>query len=132
MKQQLTTSALLSSLFAAGIFALALPVNAQQMGGPGMVGNSMPGPGAQQMSGLQHDMSTQMMGMAGQMSNGNMSAAQQKLMGEQMRTMGSMMGDMSGLMGQGMMMDANTQNRMNQMRTQMNGMMHGGGSPMMK
>ena len=132
MKQKLTISALLSSLFAAGIFALALPVNAQQMGGPGMKGNSMPGPGAQQMTGLQHDMSTQMMGMAGEMAKGNMSAAQQKMMGEQMRTMGTMMGDMSGLMGQGMMMDANTQNRMNQMRTQMNGMMHGGGSPMMK
>lgn len=132
MKQQLTTSALLSSLFAAGIFALALPVNAQQMGGPGMMGNTMPGPGAQQMSGLQHDMSTQMMGMAGEMAKGNMSAAQQKLMSERMRTMGTMMGDMSGMMGQGMMMDANTQNRMNQMRTQMDGMMHGGGSPMMK
>ncbi|WP_018079102.1 hypothetical protein [Thiobacillus denitrificans] len=135
MKQHLTTSALLSSLFAAGIFALALPVNAQQMG-PGMagnkMGNSMPGPGAQQMSGLQHDMSTQMMGMAGQMGNGNLSAAQQKLMSERLRTMGTMMGDMSGMMGQGMMMDANTQNRMNQMRTQMDGMMHGGGSPMMK
>ncbi|MHB1084873.1 MAG: hypothetical protein ACYCZA_08535 [Thiobacillus sp.] len=132
MKQHLTTSALLSSLFAAGILALALPVNAQQMGGPGMMGNSMPGPGIQQMSGLQHDMATQMMGMAGEMAKGNMSAAQQKLMSERMRTMGNMMGDMSGMMGQNMMMDANTQNRMNQMRTQMNGMMHGGGSPMMK
>lgn len=135
MKQNLIASALLSSILAAGMFALALPASAQQMG-PGMagnkMGNSMPGPGAQQMSGLQHDMSTQMMGMAGEMAKGNMSAAQQKMMGEQMRTMGTMMGDMSGLMGQGMMMDANTQNRMNQMRTQMNGMMHGGGSPMMK
>ncbi len=96
MKQKLTISALLSSLFAAGIFALALPVNAQQMGGPGMKGNSMPGPGAQQMTGLQHDMSTQMMGMAGEMAKGNMNAAQQKLMSERMRMMGTMMGDMSG------------------------------------
>ncbi len=132
MKQKLTTSVLLSFLFAAGILALALPVSAQQMGGPGMKGNGMPGPGAQQMSGLQHDMSTQMMGMAGEMAKGNMNAAQQKMMSERMRTMGTMMGDMSGMMGQGMMMDANTQNRMNQMRTQMDGMMHGGGSPMMK
>ncbi len=132
MKQNLIASALLSSILAAGMFALALPASAQQMGGPGMKGNSMPGPGAQQMSGLQHDMSTQMMGMAGQMGNGNLSAAQQKLMSERMRTMGTMMGDMSGMMGQGMMMDANTQNRMNQMRTQMDGMMHGGGSPMTK
>lgn len=132
MKQNFTTSALLSSLFAAGIFALALPVNAQQMG-PGMMGgNTSPGPGAQQMSGLQHDMAAQMMGMAGEMARGNLNADQQKLMSERMRTMGTMMDDMSGMMGQGMMMDANTQNRMNQMRTQMDGMMHGGGSPMMK
>src|SRR3569832_2312366 len=126
MKQHSTTSTLLSSLFAAGILALALPVNAQQMG-PGMMGNTAPGPGAQQMSGLQHDMATQMMGMAGEMAKGNMSVAQQKLMGERMR----MMGEMSGMRGQGMMMNADTQNRMNQMRMQMDGMMHGG-SPMTK
>lgn len=130
MKQHSTTSTLLSSLFAASILALALPVNAQQMG-PGMMGNTAPGPGAQQMSGLQHDMATQMMGMAGEMAKGNMSVAQQKLMGERMRMMGTMMGEMSGMMGQGMMMNADTQNRMNQMRMQMDGMMHGG-SPMTK
>jgi hypothetical protein len=130
MKQYFTTSTLLSSLLVAGVFALALPVNAQQMG-PGMMGNTTPGPGAQQMSGLQRDMSTQMMGMAREMTKGNMSATQQKMMGERMRMMGTMMGDMSGMMGQGMMMDGNTQNRMNQMRMQMDGMMHGG-SPMTK
>lgn len=134
MKQHFITSALVSSLLAASMFALTLPASAQQMG-PGMagnkMGNAMPGPGAQQMSGLQHDMSSQMMGMAGQMAKGNLSAAQQKMMSEQMRTMGTMMGDMSGLMGQGMMMDANGQTRMNQMRMQMDGMMHGG-MPMMK
>ena len=130
MKQHFTTSALLSSLFAAGIFVLALPVNAQQTG-PGMMGSTVPGSGAQQMSSLQHDMANQMMGMAGEMAKGNMSAAQQKLMSERMRTMGTMMGDMSGMMGQGMMMNADTQKRMNQMRMQMDGMMHGG-SPVTK
>jgi len=125
MKQHFKTTTLLSSLFVASIFALALPVNAQQMG-QGMMGNTTPGPGAQQMSSLQHDMANQMMGMAGEMAKGNMSAAQQKLMSERMRTMGTMMGEMSGMMGQGMMMNADTQKRMNQMRMQMDGMMHGG------
>ncbi|MHB1093106.1 hypothetical protein [Thiobacillus sp.] len=128
MKQHFTASALLSSLFAAAIFALALPANAQQMGPGVMGGNTAPGPGAQQMSGLQHDMAAQMKEMAGEMANGTMSAAQQKMMSERMRSMGTMMDDMSGMMGQGMMMDANTQNRMKQMRMQMDGMMHGGSS----
>lgn len=133
MKQHFTMSALLSSLFAAGIFALALPANAQM--GSGMMGdkmgNSMPGPGIQQMSGLQRDMANQMMGMSGEMAKDNMSAAQQQMMSERMNKMGAMMGDMSGMMGQGMMMDANTQKRMDQMRMQINGMMRSG-SPGMK
>src|SRR3569832_1798061 len=118
MKQHSTTSTLLSSLFAAGILALALPVNAQQMG-PGMMGNTAPGPGAQQMSGLQHDMATQMMGMAGEMAKGNMNVTQQKLMGERMRMMGAMMGEMSGKKKQNKKKKTETQNRMNQMRMQM-------------
>ena len=136
MKQQLTTSALLSSLLAAGIFALALPVNAQM--GSGMMDSKkgMPGSGAQQMSGIGQDMSNQMMGMSKEMSKGNMNAAQQKQMGERMNSMATMMGDMSGMMGKGVMdkgamMDADTQKRMSQMRMQMDGMTRGG-SPGMK
>jgi len=54
-----------------------------------------------------------------------MSAAQQKQMSERMRKMATMMDDMSGMMGKGMMMDADTQKRMDQMRKQMDEMMHG-------
>lgn len=133
MKQYFTTSRLLASLFAAGVFAVSVPVSAQM--GAGMtgdkMGNSMSGAGAQQMSGLQHDMSGQMMGMSADMSKGNMSEAQQKQMGERMRMMGTMMGDMSSMMGKGMVMNADTQKRMEQMRMQMKSMMHGG-SPGMK
>ncbi|MHB1053831.1 MAG: hypothetical protein ACYCZT_12305 [Thiobacillus sp.] len=133
MKQYFTTSKLLASLFAAGVFVVSVPASAQM--GSGMMGDkmgtSMTGSGAQQMSGLQHDMSGQMMGMSAEISKGNMSAAQQKQMGERMRMMGTMMGDMSSMTGQGMVMDAETQKRMEQMRMQMKGMMPGG-SPGMK
>ena len=127
MKQHFTTSALLSSLLAAGIFTLTLPAYAQ-MGGAGMMGanNTMPGSGAQQMSEIQHNMSGQMMGLSEQMSRGNMSPALQKQMSERMRTMATMMGSMSGMTGKGMVMDADTQKRMDQMRMQMNTMMQGG------
>ena len=124
MKQHVTLSALLSSLAAAGVFALAIPANAQM--GSGM--DAKKGgqcPGAQQMSTTERDMADQMMGMSGEMSKGNMSAAQQKQMSERMRKMATMMEDMSGMMGKGMMMDADTQKRMDQMRRQMDEMMHG-------
>lgn len=125
MKQHVTSSALLSSLIAAGVFALALPANAQ-MGSPMMdAKKGGPGSGAQQMSTIEHDMADQMMGMSGEMAKGTMSGAQQKQMSERMRKMATMMDDMSGMMGKGMMMDADTQKRMDQMRKQMDEMMHG-------
>ena len=125
MKHHVTLSALLSSLVAAGVFALALPANAQM--GPGMMDANKSGqcPGAQQMSTMSHDMADQMMGMSGEMSKGTMSAAQQKQMSDRMRKMATMMDDMSGMMGKGMMMDADTQKRMDQMRKQMDEMMPG-------
>lgn len=125
MKQHFTLSALLSSVVAAGVFALALPANAQM--GPGMMDSEKRGqcPGAQQMSTMENDMADQMMGMSGEMSKGTMSAAQQKQMSERMRKMATMMDDMSGMMGKGMMMDADTQKRMDQMRMQMDEMMRG-------
>lgn len=133
MKQHFTTLKLLASLFAVGVFVVSVPASAQMGSGPvgDRMGNNMPGPGAQQMSGLQRDMASQMMGMSADMSKGNMSEAQQKQMGERMRMMGSMMGDMSSMMGKCMAMDADTQKRMEQMRQQMKSMMHGG-SPGMK
>lgn len=125
MKQHVTLSALLSSVVAAGIFALALPANAQM--GQGMMDAKKSGqcPGAQPMSTMSHDMADQMMGMSGEMSKGTLSAAQQKQMSERMRKMATMMDDMSGMMGKGMMMDADTQKRMDQMRKQMDEMMPG-------
>lgn len=126
MKKQVTLSALLSSLVAVGVFALALPASAQ-MGSDMMDGKKGgPGSGTQSMSGIGHDMAGQMKGMSGEMSKGTMSAAQQKQMGERMRKMASMMDDMSGMMGKGMMMDGDSQKHMDQMRKQMDEMMHGG------
>lgn len=94
--------------------------------GPGMMGGPKgPGPGAQQMSTMTHDMADQMVGMSGEMSKGNLSAAQQKQMSERMRKLATMMDDMSGMMGKGMMPDPEMQKRMEQMRKQMDGMMKG-------
>lgn len=125
MKQHSTLFTLLSSVVAAGVFALALPANAQM--GPGMMDAKKSGqcPGAQQMSTMSHDMADQMMGMSGEMSKGTMSAAQQKQMSERMRKMATMMDDMSVMMVKDMMMDADTQKRMDQMRKQMDEMTHG-------
>lgn len=98
---------------------LSVPAGAQMgdmMGGP-------QGKGIQQMSGMMHDMADQMMGMSGNMSQGKMSAAQQKQMAERIRTMATMMDNMSGMMGKGMMMDAGQQKQMGDMRMQMDGMM---------
>ncbi len=125
MKQHFTLSALLSSLAAAGVFALALPANAEMGAGKMDAQKGMPGSGAQQMSGIEHDMADQMMGMSGEMSKGGMSAAQQKQMSERMRKMAAMMDDMSGMMGKDMMMNAENQKRMDQMRKQMDEMRHG-------
>ena len=124
MKQHFALSALLSAFIAAGTFSLALPANAQMGAGKMDAQKGMPGSGAQQMSGIEHDMADQMMGMAGEMSKGTMSAAQQKQMGERMRKMATMMDDMLGMMGKGMMMNAENQKRMDQMRKQMDEM-HG-------
>jgi hypothetical protein len=117
----------MATLLALG-FAMAQPALAQT--GGGMMGGKKggAGPGMQQMSGMMHDMSDQMMGMSGDMSKGSMSAAQQKQMGERMRTMATMMDQMSGMMGKGMMMDADMQKQMQDMRGRMDGMMKGGGT----
>ena len=125
MKQHFALSALLSAFIAAGTFSLALPANAQMGAGKMDAQKGMPGSGAQQMSGIEHDMADQMMGMSGEISKGTMSAAQQKQMSERMRKMATMMDDMSGIMGKGMMVDADTQKRMEQMRMQMDEMMSG-------
>jgi hypothetical protein len=132
MKQHLALSALLSAFIAAGVFSLALPANAEMGAGKMDAQKGMPGAGAQQMSGIEHDMANQMMGMSGEMSQGTMSAAQQKQMSERMRKMATMMDDMSGMMGKGMMMDTENQKRMDQMRKQMDEMAHGAQMPKKK
>ena len=121
MRSTVTKTAL-TTLFVLG-FAMALPALAQSGGGTMDGKKGGPGPGMQQMSGMMHDMSDQMMGMSGDMSKGGMSAAQQKQMGERMRTLSTMMDQMSGMMGKGMMMDAGQQKQMGDMRMQMDGMM---------
>ncbi len=130
MKQYLKPILFMSSVIAMGPLVLALPAHAQME--PGMTGHQkgMPMSGAQQMSTMTHDMSDRVMGMAGEMSNGNMNAMQQKQMGERMRMMASMMDDMSGMMGQGKMgpggmMPPDMQKKMDQMRKQMEGMSSG-------
>jgi len=132
MKQHFVLSALFSACIVAGIFSLALPANAEMGAGKMDAQKAMPGSGAQQMSGVEHDMADQMMGMSGEMSKGNMNAAQQKRMGERMRKMATMMDDMSGMMGKDMMMNAENQKRMDQMRKQMDEMAHGAQMPKKK
>ena len=126
MKTTFTRTAA-TALFALGL-AIALPILAQSGGGVMDGKKGGPGPGMQQMSGMMHDMSNQMMGMSGDMGKGGMSAVQQKQMSERMRTMSTMMDQMSGMMGKGMMMDADMQKQMHDMRGRMDGMMKSGGT----
>ena len=132
MMKQHTLSAIVSSFVLAGVFALTLPASAQMGSGMADAKKGGPGSGAQQMSGIEHDMADQMMGMSGEMSKGSMSAAQQKQMSERMRKMATMMDDMSGMVGKGMMMDTENQKRMDQMRKQMDEMTHGAQMPKKK
>lgn len=100
---------------------------AYAQGGPKDGHADMGGPGAQQMGGMMHDMADQMMEMSGRMSQGRMTAEQQKQMSARMRTMATMMDRMSGMAGKGMMMDTDMQKQMGEMRKQMDDMMKGGG-----
>ena len=101
--------------------AFAVPAYAEKHGGPDMMG-SKGGSGAQQMSGMMHDMSGEMMEMSGMMGKGGMNPDAMKKMSSQMKQMGDMMENMSGVMGKNMTMDANTQKQMDQMRKQMDQM----------
>lgn len=113
-----------------GILSLAVVgVSAYAAQGPKDSHASMGGPGAQQMGGMMHDMADQMMEMSGRMSQGRMSAEQQTQMSARMRTMAMMMDRMSGMAGKGMMLDADMQKQMGEMRKQMDDMMKGGAMP---
>ena len=107
----------------AGIGLMATPLYAD-MHGKGMEKGAMGDQkgGMTQMSGMMHDMADMMMGASGEMSKGDMSAAQQKQMSERMREMSLMVDNMSGMMGKGMMMDAEQQKKMTEMRKQMDTM----------
>ena len=91
-----------------------------QMGMMGEQGGM--GPGAQQFSGMMHDMAGQMKKMSEQMMKGDMGSDMQKQMIERMQDMGTMMDKMSDMMGKGMM-DADMQKHMEQMRKRMDAMM---------
>jgi hypothetical protein len=104
-------------------FTFALPAYAEKPGGTGAMG--MGGMGtteAQQMSGMMHDMSGEMMEMSGMMDKGDMNPDAMKKMSKQAKQMGSMMENMSGMMGKGAMMDAGQSKQMDQMRKQMDQM----------
>ena len=107
----------------AGIGLMATPLYAD-MHGKGMEKGAMGDQkgGMTQMSGMMHDMADMMMGASGEMSKGDMTAAQQKKMSERMREMSLMVDNMSGTMGKGMMMDAEQQKKMTEMRKQMDTM----------
>jgi uncharacterized membrane protein YdfJ with MMPL/SSD domain len=109
--------------------ALAAPLYAHKGQGKGsggqmgmMGGQGGMGPGAQQSSGMMHDMAAQMQKMSEQMMQGGMGPDMQKQMSERMQEMGAMMEKMSGMMGKGMM-DADMQKQMEQMRKRMDEMM---------
>ncbi len=104
--------------------ALALPAHAQMGGQQGM-----DGPGAQKMGGVMRDMAEQMKLTAGHMSQGKLSAAEQKQTAERLRTMATMLDRISGMVGKGMTMDADMQKQMDQMRKQMDDMMQHPGGP---
>lgn len=125
MQQRFTKSVWLTTLLVSGIFALAFSAYAQK--GQGMMGGNqgMRGACAQQMVDLHHDLAGQMKTMSEAMSEGNLSPALQKQMSERMQTMATMVDDMSGMMGKGMMKSPEGQERMQQMRTQMDTLMHG-------
>jgi len=122
MKAQYIRNAAIALM--ASAWLVATPLYAEMPGGKDM-GKGMMGDqkgGMTQMSGMMHDMADMMMGASGEMSKGDMSAAQQKQMSDRMREMSLMVDNMSGMMGKGMMMDAEQQKKMTEMRKQMDAM----------
>jgi hypothetical protein len=76
----------------------------------------------QQMSGMMHDMSSEMMAMSSMMGKGDMKPDAMKNMSNQMMQMGNMMESMSSMMGKGSMMNADHTKQMEQMRLKMDQM----------
>lgn len=109
-------------VLAAGIGLMAPAIYAD-MHGKGMMGDQKGG--AMEMPGMMHDMGDTMKSMSGEMGKGNLSAAQQKQMGERMREMSMMMDKMSGMTGKCPMLDAEQQKQMGEMRKQMDMMKKG-------
>ncbi len=108
-----------SALLIAGI-TFALTACAQTHGGTRAMDMGEKGASdTQQMSGMMHDMSGEMMTMSGKMGKGDMSPDAMKKMASQMKQMGSMMENMSGMMGKGAMMDAGHHKQMDQMHKSM-------------
>lgn len=108
----------------AGMGLMATPLSAQMQGGKDM-GMGDQKAGMTQMSGMMHDMADSMLSMSGDMGKGDMSAAQQKQMGDRIREMSMMMEGMSGVMSKGMTMDTEQKKKMTEMRKQMDTMQQG-------
>jgi len=107
------------ALLIAGL-VFAAPVGAQ-MGG--MMNGSQGDRGMMKMSGVMHDMADHMVSLSGRMSQGNMTAAQQKQMAESMREMAGMIDNMSSMTGKGMMMGPEQMGNLDAMQKQMDRMM---------
>lgn len=97
--------------------AFAVPVYAEKQAGPGAM--SMGEDGAQQISALMKDMSSQMKNMSGMIESGSMTPDSMKNMSSRMKQMGGIMNNMSGMMNKNMAMDAGMQKQMEQMRKDM-------------
>ncbi len=111
-----------SALLITGL-TFALPTHAEMPGGTSAMGMGEKGTAdAQQMSGMMHDMSGEMMKMSGMMDKGDMNPDAMRKMAKQTKQMGSMMENMSGMMGKGAMMDPGQRKQMGQMRKQMDQM----------
>ena len=98
----------------------ALPAYAEKYGGESTMG--MGEKGSQQMSGMMHEISSEMNDMSSMMGKGGIKPDAMKKMSSQMKQMGDMMENMSRIVGRGTMMDTNTQKQMDQIRKQMDQM----------
>lgn len=100
--------------------AFAAPAIAEKQAGQGTMNMGSHGePGAQQMSGLMNDMSSEMKNMSGTIESSSMNTAAMKKMSIRMKQMSGMMNNMSGMMGKNIAMDTGMQKQMDQMRKDM-------------
>lgn len=85
-------------------------------------------PGTQQVSGIMHDMADQLMGLARQMSKGDMPAATRQRTQEQMWEMAMMIERLSDMMGKDIATHPELQQQMDEMRQRMHEMRQASGA----